>query len=630
MSTASWLRRPAALIAATICLYSATVWTQTQASPPAAAPTPHERLEAAHEDLARSADDRGRAAARLTNAVAAPADPTTLGRAVPRRNFIDDIVFARIAADRVPHAALSSDDEFVRRIYLDVVGLPPSAAAVRAFVADPATDKRDRLIDTLLSSDEFAEQWAWYWGDLLRMSNEAGPGANAFHFWFKEQLKVDRPYDQFVHDVLTPSSKVHATIPSLAIIGRSNQLKSRFVESVDDYRISNRLDHVDALAIDVTRVFLGLNTSCISCHDGALHLESVNGYLADRTRDEFFAMAAFFGKTRLIGNWNDKSRNVDRDLHVDDLAGGYNGGNDAPFLTLAESQFPRPAGSHEPSFILTGEKPRAGAEPRAELARMIAAHPQFARATVNLLWGRLMAVAFVEPHDAFDLNRLSGKHAQPTNVALLEALAGEFTKNGFRLKRTIRTILQSSTYQLSSRFPGQWKDDYIPYYSRHFARVLTGPEVIDAVATVTGVPMQFQMGGETMQRVKQLATPQDIGRGAEGMSVDALMQSFFQSNRRTPPQTGNRPSTLQALLMMKSTVVNDRVAVAAKGRVAELVESPRTTDQVIDELYLSTMARAPSASELAVARRTLGKDRAHGTEDLLWALLNSPEFLVNR
>ena len=630
MSVVSWLRRPPALIAAVACLYSVTVWTQVPAAGPASAPTPHDRVEAAHEDLLRTAGDRGRDAARLTNAVVPPAGPASPARAVPRRNVIDEIVFARIAKDRVPHAGLSSDDEFVRRLYFDVIGLPPSPAEVRAFIADPAVDKRDRLIDALLARDEFAEQWAWYWGDLLRMSNEAGPGANAFHYWFKEQLAVDRPYDRLVHDVLTPSAKVHATIPSLAVIGRSNQLKSRFVESVDDYRISNRLDHVDALTIDVSRVFLGLNTSCISCHDGAAHLEAVNGYLADRTRDEFFALSAFFGKTRLIGNWNDKSRNVDRDLHVDDLAAGYDGGNDAPFLTLAESQFPRPKGTHEPAFILTGEKPRAGAEPRAELARMITAHPQFARATANLLWGRLMTVAFVEPHDAFDLNRLTGTNAQPSNVALLEALAAEFTNNGFRLKRTIRTILQSSAYQLSARFPGQWKDDYIPYYSRHFARVLTGPEVIDAVSTVTGVPMAFRMGGETMTRVKQLATPQDIGRGAEGMSVDALMQSFFQSNRRTPPQTGNRPSTLQALLMMKSTVLNDRVTVAARGRVAELVESARTGDEIIDELYLSAMARTPSAPERDVARRTLAVDRARGTEDLLWALLNSPEFLVNR
>lgn len=622
------LRRPSVLIAAATLLYSATVWTQTRPTQPPA-PATHDRMEAAHEGLASGAD-KARDAARLTAAVARPADPGRAGRHVPRRTYIDELVFARLAKAGIPHAPLATDDEFVRRVYFDITGLPPSAADVRAFVADRSPDKRDRLIEQLLASDEFAEQWAWHWGDLLRLSGEAGPGANSFHFWFKEQLKVDRPYDQFVHDVLTPSSKVHATLPSLAIIGRSNQLKSRFVESVDDYRISNRLDHIDALTIDVSRVFLGINTSCISCHDGEYHLEDVNKYLAERKRDEFFAMSAFFGTTRLIGNWNDKSRNVDRDLHVDDLGKGYDGGDDAPFLTLAESQFPRPKGSHEPAFILTGEKPRPGEAPRAALARMITADQQFARATVNLIWGRLMGVGFVEPHDAFDMKRLAGNDAQPTHPELLEAMAKDFATNGFRLKHTIRTVLRSSAYQLSSSFPGTWKDDYLPYYPRHYARVLTGPEVIDAVSVVTGVPMNFTLGGEKMTRVKQLATPGDVGRGGEGLAVDAMMQSFFQSNRRTPPQTGNRPSTLQALLMMKSTVVNDRVLASAKGRVADLVGSTRTDDEIIDELYLSTGARLPSTAERAVARRTLAGDRSRGTEDLLWALLNSPEFLVSR
>ena len=173
-------------------------------------------------------------------------------------------------------------------------------------------------------------------------------------------------------------------------------------------------------------------------------------------------------------------------------------------------------------------------------------------------------------------------------------------------------------------------DGYVTYYPRHYVRVMTGPEVIDAVSAVTGVPMKFSLSGEPMTRVKQLATPQDIGRSGEGMAVDALMQSFFQSNRRTPPQAGNRPSTLQALLMMRSTVVNDRVLSSAKGRVQALVESPRSNDEVIDELYLATMARHPAAAEADVARRALAVDRAHGAENLQWALINSPEFLVNR
>ena len=412
------------------------------------------------------------------------------------------------------------------------------------------------------------------------------------------------------------------------MIGRSNQLKSRMVESPDDYRISNRLDHLDALTIDISRVFLGVNTSCVSCHDGRNHLEPINGYLTERTRKEFFQMSAFFGKTRLIGNWNDKSKNVDRDLQVDDFGKGYDAGDDAPFLTLAESQFPRARGVHEPAFMLTGEKPRPGHDPRAELARMITTHPQFARATVTLLWGRLMTVGFVEPYDSFDLSRLGGKDPQPTNPGLLEALAADFRASGFRLQHTIKTIMKSNAYQLSARFPGEWNDRYLSYYPRHYARVMTGPEVIDALATVTKVPMRFNQSGETVGLVKHLTAPTDIGRGGEGQPVDALMQSFFQSNRRTPPQAGNRPSTLQALLLMRSTVVNDRVRIDAKGQVAELVASPRTDAELVDEIYLSTLARRPGDAEAQVARAAIAKNRAGGAENLLWALINSPEFLV--
>jgi hypothetical protein len=620
------LRRSSVLLAAAFSCYSLSLIAAQQPAPPATAAA-HDKIEAAHDGMRQSTADAARDAARLTDAIAKPA-AAVKSPAVPRRNFIDHIIFDRLKKDRIPHAGLSTDEEFVRRAYMDAIGLPPTADQVRGFVADTSRDKRDRLIDSLIAHDGFAEQWAWYWGDLLRMNNEAGPGAASFHYWLKEQLRVDRPYDLLVHDVLTPSAKVHATMPSLAMIGRSNQLKSRMVESPDDYRISNRLDHLDALTIDVSRVFLGLNTSCVSCHDGRNHLEPMNAYLTERTRKEFFQMAAFFGKTRLIGNWNDKSKNVDRDLQVDDLAKGYDAGDDAPFLTLAESQFPRARGVHEPAFMLTGEKPRPGHDPRAELARMITTHPQFARATVNLLWGRLMTVGFVEPYDAFDLSRLSGKNPQPTNPALLEALATDFSANGFRLQHTIKRIMKSSAYQLSARFPGEWNDRYLSYYPRHYARVMTGPEVIDALATVTKVPMRFNQSGQTVGLVKHLTSPTDVGRGGEGQPVDALMQSFFQSNRRTPPQAGNRPSTLQALLLMRSTVVNDRVRIDAKGQIAELVASPRTDAELVDEIYLSTLSRRPSGAEAQIALEAIGKNRSGGAENLLWALINSPEFLV--
>ena len=144
---------------------------------------------------------------------------------------------------------------------------------------------------------------------------------------------------------------------------------------------------------------------------------------------------------------------------------------------------------------------------------MITAHPQFARATVNLIWGRLMTVGFVEPYDAFDLNRLSGKNAQPTNPELLEAMAEDFPPSGFPVEADHPHHPAVERVPAVVALPGRVEGRLLlDYYPRHFARVLTGPEVIDAVPVVTGVPMQFSLGGETMRRVKQLATPQDIGR----------------------------------------------------------------------------------------------------------------------
>ena len=312
------------------------------------------------------------------------------------------------------------------------------------------------------------------------------PARQAFHFWLKEQLRVDRPYDQLVHDVLTPSAKVHATIPSLAVIGRSNQLKSRFVESPDDYRISNRLDHIDALTIDISRVFLGVNTSCISCHNGARQSRAdqrlPRSAHARRVLPHGGVLRADAAHRQLE---RQSRRTSNRDLQVDDLATGYDGGNDAPFLTLAESQFPRPKRAHEPAFLLTGEKPRPGCRSTPNW-RHDREPPAVRAATVNLIWRpahdrRLRrAVRRIRP-----VPRLAPPIRSPTNLALLDALADDSRTSGFRLKHTITTIMKSSAYQLSARFPGEWNDRYLDYYPRHYVRVMTGPEVVDAVSRVT-------------------------------------------------------------------------------------------------------------------------------------------------
>ena len=137
---------------------------------------------------------------------------------------------------------LASDTEFIRRVYLDAIGLPPEPDRIRAFVSDDTPQKRVELIDSLVGTEAFAEQWAWFWGDLFRLASQVGPVKNSFQFWVKEWLQVDRPYDEVVHDLLTGVSKAHGTIPALAFLSRSHQAKSRIVMSNEDYGILNRLD----------------------------------------------------------------------------------------------------------------------------------------------------------------------------------------------------------------------------------------------------------------------------------------------------------------------------------------------------------------------------------------------------
>ena len=333
-------------------------------------------------------------------------------------------------------------------------------------------------------------------------------------------------------------------------------------------------------------------------------------------------------------------KNVVVDFVVDDTAKGYDTSDDAPFYTTSENRFPRlQGGTYEPRFLLTGEAPRPGENERAALARMITSHPQFARATVNLIWGRLMSVGFVEPYNAFDLDRLDPEHppeapwtVQPTNPELLEALAADFRESSYSIHHLMKTIMGSSAYQLQAYYPAEWKDEYLPYYPRKFVRVLTGPEVIDAIGHVTEKPGEFRFSGTMVSRVKQLASPSDLGgsRGrGEGAEVDALMQAFFQSNRMTPAPAGNKASTLQAMLMMQSGVVNRRVLAEEGTRVERLLSSELEDTAIVEELYLATLARWPSEAELSVALEALEADRRRGTENLQWALLNTPEFLLN-
>jgi hypothetical protein len=619
------------MIAVTLCL-SLLVGAQAPQNGQQPAPQMNDdRIEAAHDPLYLN-KDAGRDASRLTQAVsgALPGDGIAYER-IPRKNFIDEFVFAKMERDNIPHAPLAGDSEFLRRAYLDATGLLPSLEEARAFLADKDPAKRDKLIDRLVGSEAYADQFAYHYGELFRIDD------NVFSLWNKEWLLADRPYNEVFYDIVTTTTKSARGLPAAGYYDPAAYISNKCViwHDADHLKGFNRLDWIDEVTSDMGRVFLGITMDCFSCHNGAGHADTVNLFLASKKRVEFWQQAAFFGNMRAVGNATNTAGaqfQNGNSLFDDQAAQGYNTGHDGNYITVAENRFPRDGRTYEPAFLLTGEKPKPGETARKALGRILPSHIQFARATVNLMWKKLMVVGLVEPYDGFDLLRLDPKNPppapwtiQPTNPELLEALAADFRDNGYHLQHTIKQIMKSNAYQLSTSFPGEWKDGYIAYHARKFARILTAPEAADVVLQATDSPLKGQQFGKDVKYVAQFALPKQAER-----PVYALMQAYYQGGREMPPIDKTMATPVQAMMMMASPVVTQRVASDGNTRLAKLLKSDKSDDQILEELFLSSLSRYPGAEESNVAKRVVTeRGRQEGFGDIQWALMNSPEFLLN-
>ena len=570
-----------------------------------------DRFAEAHAPLFQA--PKSQDAGALTQKVAGALPASAAAKAgVPVNNFVDKFLFAKIAQDGIPHAPVATDFEFLRRVSLDLTGRIPSADEVRAFAADRDPAKRDKLIEKLLAGDAYVDKWAYFFMDLFRANGKMGRGQNLFHYWMKENLAVDRPYDDIARSMIAAAAKSNHVVAAANVIAREHVQGKAQPDDGNDLGMVQQLDTDDELSILYAKTFLGINLSCISCHDGKGHLEKVNVWLAGKKRSDFFQNAAFLGHSRYLMYW-ENGKPQSGEFLIDDQNPGYN--------TKGASMIrvPRFGGASDPAFILTGERPKQGVPPREELGRMLTAHPQFARATVNLFWAKLMGFGIVEPFDEFDLARPE----QASHPELLEALAADFRAHHYSLRHLLRTICRSSAYQLSARFEGEWKESYTRYYARKFVRMLTAEELHDAIAVATSRPGSFKFGDETTGMAMHLSGP------SGGGDIKYFMQTFGQSNRNNPP----RPlagSPLQPLLLMQSPVVTDRVLAKKDSRVERLLETYKNDNaRVVDELFLSTLSRAPSAGERQVGIAAMAKDRVTGAQDLQWALVNQVEFFFN-
>jgi Protein of unknown function (DUF1549)/Protein of unknown function (DUF1553) len=597
---------------------------------PAQQPLDDDRIEGAHAPIF-SPPNTAQEASRLTEAASSALPASTASYApVPRKNFVDEFIFGKMERDKIPHAPLSGDSEFLRRAYLDATGLLPTVEEARAFLSSTEPNKRDKLIDTIVGSEAFADQFAYHYGELFRVDNPQ------FALFTKEWLLADRPYNDVFYDIVTPVTKVAGGVPTAQFYDAAAYISNKCViwHDADHLKGFNRLDWIDEVTSDIGRVFLGVTMDCFSCHNGAGHTDSFNLFLTRMKRTDFWQQAAFFGNMRAVGNATNSAgaQFQNGNSLFDDLAPGYNTGNDGNYITMAENRFPRDGRAYQPAFFLTGEKPKPGETARKALGRILPSNIQFARATVNLMWKKLMVVGLVEPYDGFDLDRLDPKNPpkapwtlQPTNPELLQAMAEDFRANNYSIQHVVKTIMKSNAYQLSTSFEGGWKDAYIPYHARKFARILTGPEAADVVAQATDVPLRGQQFGKTLRYVKEFTTPSSSGR-----DVSSFMAAYYQGGREMPPIEKTMATPLQAMMMMASPVVTQRVAADKETRVARLVKSGKSDEEIVEELFLASVSRIPAADEMEVAKRVMTeKGRQVGAEHIQWALLNTPEFLLN-
>ncbi len=552
-------------------------------------------------------------------------------------NYIDEEIFGAMSRAGIKAAPRSSDAEFLRRATLDLTGRIPDAATVQAFLADTAADKRDRMIDQLLASDAFVDRWALFYGDLFRSTAFADSGAlfpagrNAFHAYFQDAIRSRKPYDVMVRELLSTSGITTA-------------------QAATNFTVRNLQnngppqDTYDNLAATTGSVLLGVNIFCTSCHSGAGHTDSINLWLSTVKRADFWGMSAFFARAtvRRTGTTPaDYYFTVGENNRGDYQLGTTTGNKSSRDVSLAGG-----ASFVTPKYLFGGT-PANGESYRSAIARLVTQDPQFARATANYLWKELFGVGIVEPANDFDLLRQDPASPppapwtiQPTHPNLIKRLGQDFAASGYDLRSLLKTMARSSAYQLSSSYAGTWSETSTPYFARHFVRRLRSEEVLDAISKATQVPASLRVSGYTNPiawagQLPDVLEPQ--GRVANATPANRNLRVFldaFTRGDRDSEARSSQTSISQALTMMNDVTVTARIKASTAGStVSKFTPSTSPTD-IVNALYLNTLSRYPSPTELATAVALFtspapGQTRTQIAEDLQFALLNKIDFLFN-
>ncbi len=503
-----------------------------------------------------------------------------------RRNFIDDLVLEKLKSLNLPPSPRCTDTEFLRRAFLDTIGVLPTPEETRAFLGDSSPKKRDMLIERLLARPEFVDYWSYKWSDLLLVSSRRLPqnAMWAYYSAIRAAVETNTPWDQFVRRIVT------ATGSTL-----ENGAANFFVLH----------DEPSAMAETTTQAFLAMSVNCAKCH---------NHPMEKWTNDEYFAFANLFARVR--------------------AKNGTAGDGDRIIYAAAEGDLIQPrTGRPQPPRPLEGKplSPDSPVDRRAALADWLTAreNPYFTRAIVNRVWANFYGTGLVESVDDLRVTNPS------SNEKLLSAAAKFLADERFDLKTLMRAILQSETYQRTSQsVPGNEADTR--FYSRHFPRRLMAEVILDALSQTTGVPTVFRQDVRNANRGIGPAYP----AGLRALQLpDANIASYFLKTFGHPDRAQtcecertSEPSVAQMLHIANGDTLNEKLK-APNNRLAKLLAAKLTNAQLIEEAFLLTLARPPSPDELKRSGDLLASTddagRREALEDLFWALLSTKEFLFN-
>ncbi len=557
---------------------------------------------------------------RFGREAARPVAPDSL----PSRNFIDQEILGKLTNKSVMAAPLSSDEEFLRRITLDLTGRLPDTDEIRAFVAEKSDTKRDAAIDRLLASPQFVDRWAMWMGDLLQntatlvnaASNRNAEGRNAFHAYIRDAVSKDKPLSVVAGEVV--AAKGNNYDPEAGAANFPMGASTAMGPIQDTY---------DTMLVRTATTFLGLgHYDCVLCHDGRGHLNQVSAWGTRQTRLGAQGMAAFFSRMSFTPSSPRNSFMV-----ADGTDGGYdlntNSGNRPDRLRVGSITRVMPGYREAGDAAVEGEW-------RAAFAAGMVRDPMFARNLANRLWKQMFGLALVDPVDSLDPARLdpSAPPAAPwdlqaTHPELLGKLAAELVKQDFKLRSFLRFLTQSTAYQLTSRYDGEWSSDYVPLFARHFARRLEGEEVHDAITKALGTPSDFAVTASPARVTWAMQLPDTIEPASDVVARN-FMNTFLRGDRDTQERSQSG-SIQQQLVLMNDAFMADRVKVGRSPKLAALAQLKDT--ELIDEAYLTFLSRRPNDGERGAAAAFLAKaqNRNEAVEDLAWMCINKAEFLFS-